>query len=324
MDFRTEVFPAESKFKINYHTPVLFIGSCFTEHIGSWLRERMMPVSINPFGVVYNPLSVARNLEILLENKFYQPEDLGFYNELHYSFDHHSSFSAPDQKDCLTKINQEISLGSEFLVKAGLLFISIGTAWVYRYKKTERLVCNCHKIPSGQFDRFRIDPSDVSRTFLEVWQKLKLINPGLKVVFTISPIRHWKDGAHGNQLSKSVLFLGIEEILRHLPGEAEYFPAYELMMDDLRDYRYYAEDMLHPNTLAIRYIRNKFEKTYLDEQSVALGNAIDKINQAAAHRPLNKNTKTYIEFIDRMKKRIEELQKEFPFLNMDSLRDSFQ
>jgi hypothetical protein len=323
MQFRTEITPEKSPFRISHQTPVMFIGSCFTEHIGSFLASHLFPVSVNPFGVVYNPLSIVRNIEILINKELHGEGDLGHHNGLWYSFNHHSSFSGENKSDTLTGINAAIEESSTFLQNASYLFISLGTSWVYRYRKSGRVVCNCHKIPAAEFERFQLQPEEIGTAFLELTAKLKHFNPKLKFIFTVSPVRHWKDGAHGNQLSKASLLLGIDKMVTLLSPDAEYFPAYELLLDDLRDYRFYANDLLHPGEQGIAYIREKFTETYFDKETLALMAEIQKLKEASRHRVMNPGTESHLKFQEKMLAKISQLERAHPFLNLADIKRSF-
>ena len=206
------------------------MGSCFAENIGRKLEENKFSVDINPFGTLYNPASVAEGLRMLLRPEYFTPGDLFQHEGIYHSFTHHSRFSAPSEEECLGHINSRLSESSDFLRKATRLVITLGTAFVYRLKSDGRIVSNCHKLPEKMFDRQLLTVGEIVAEWkgllLSLWEQ----NPELKILFTVSPIRHWKDGAHGNQLSKATLLLAIDALQKEFPEHTAYFPAYEIMM----------------------------------------------------------------------------------------------
>jgi hypothetical protein len=316
-NFRTIIQPQPSKNKISYQTPALFLGSCFTENIGNKLKELKFPLQVNPFGVLYNPVSVRNGLEILIDQKTFLESDLDFFNEQWYSFYHDSEFSDPDKHKSLNKINTAIKLAADQLRKSEYLVITFGTAWIYKYLKTGNVVSNCHKIPSKEFERLKLDVEDIFVEWANLINRLNELNPKLKIIFTVSPVRHWKDGAVQNQLSKSTLILAIHQ-LKNKFENVEYFPAYEIMMDDLRDYRFYADDMLHPSKQAIEYIWDQFSKTYFEKETMEIIDEVSKVLLAKNHRPINPNTENHRKFRERQVKFIDDLSAKYPFINLET------
>lgn len=246
MELYTRILLPKARFSFSYEDRVVMMGSCFAENIGRKLEENKFSVDINPFGTLYNPASVAEGLRMLLRPERFTSGDLFRHEGVYHSFTHHSRFSAPSEEECLDHINSRLSQSSDFLRKATRLVITLGTAFVYRLKSDGRIVSNCHKLPEKMFDRQRLSTQEI----VEDWKPLLLAlweqNPALKILFTVSPIRHWKDGAHENQLSKATLLLATDALQKDYPGRIAYFPAYEILMDELRDYRFYADDMLLP------------------------------------------------------------------------------
>ncbi len=320
--FRTLISIPKPDFQISHSTSSVFIGSCFADNIGLKLKQYKFPVEHNPFGVLYNPVSVMNNLESVIKKKVYTESDLFFYNDQWLSFNHYSAFSNTDKKECLKQINSRIGSASEFLKNTSYLFITFGTAWVYEFKKSGQIVANCHKIPANEFKRYLLNPKDIVDTCKILYKKLKEYNPEIKIIFTVSPIRHWKDGAEMNQVSKSILLLSIYQLRKEFPG-IYYFPVYEIFMDELRDYRFYGADMLHPSEIAIDYLWNRFIETYIDEKSLTAINDIEKLNKAINHKPFNVSSKQYQEFINKSLEFIELLQKKYPNLNFKEEIDFF-
>ncbi|MCB2197182.1 MAG: GSCFA domain-containing protein [Bacteroidetes bacterium] len=313
-EFRTTIQPQQSKNKLSYHTPALFLGSCFTENIGNKMQDLKFPVLVNPFGVLYNPVSVRQSLEIILDKRNFNENDLGFFNEQWFSFYHDTEFSNTDKQECLNNINTRLNAARGQFENANYLIITFGTAWVYEYLKTEKVVSNCHKIPAKEFTRYKLGVEDIFVQWAKLLNRIEDYNPDLKVIFTVSPVRHWKDGAVQNQLSKSTLILAIHQ-LKKIFDNVEYFPAYEIMMDDLRDYRFYADDMLHPSSVAVEYIWQFFKDTYLEKETNEISKEVQKIILAENHRPLNPNTEKHKKFLLSLKDQKEKLTNKYPFLH---------
>lgn len=312
-EFRTKIQPQPSRNKISYHTPVLFLGSCFTENIGNKMQDLKFPVLVNPFGVLYNPVSVLQSLEIILDKRDFAESDLGFFNEQWFSFYHDTEFSNTDKKECLVHINTKLNQARDHFKNANYLVVTFGTAWVYEYIQSGKIVSNCHKIPAKEFTRFKLGVEDIFVQWAKLLNRIEDYNPDLKVIFTVSPVRHWKDGAVQNQLSKSTLILAIHQLIK-IFDHIEYFPSYELMIDDLRDYRFYTDDMLHPSKVAIDYIWEQFSATYFETETKSIIQQVDKIIRAQNHRPLNPKTDQHKKFLEKLKNQQEALVKIYPFL----------
>lgn len=311
MQFRTEIQIKPLSFPIAHRDRILLLGSCFTENIGGKLEASGFQTDVNPFGILYNPLSVASALRQLIGGKIYTDDDLFEHQGLFASFSHHGKFSAPDKDTCLAQINQRMEYSSRFLRDATVLVVTFGTAFAYYLKSTGQVVSNCHKLPSDRFCRERLSVGEIVDAWRSIKEELAAFNPGLRVLFTVSPIRHWKDGAHGNQLSKASLLLAVEELTRQSPPEARYFPAYELVLDDLRDYRYYTDDMLHPSQVAVEYIWEKFSTACFDKETQLCVAEYQKIQQALQHRPFHPDSEAYRKFLADARARLEAFRKRF-------------
>lgn len=314
MEFTTKVNINPSQDKIKYGHGILLVGSCFADNIGDKLKFYKFNTVHNPFGVMYNPVSVKNNLDILIDEKYFAQDDLYWYNDRWISFSHYSAFSNANADDSLKSINDSIRISSELLKKAHFLFLTLGTAWVYEFIESGKIVANCHKIPSEKFKRHLLKSGEIVQLYEELINRLNVINPSLKVVFTVSPIRHWKDGAVNNQVSKSVLILAVHHLIEKYKN-VSYFPAYEIFMDELRDYRFYANDMLHPSSFAIDYVWSRFAETYIDEESISLMKEVEKIVLAANHKPFNPNSLEHKSFLGNNLKKIEQLKVKYPFLD---------
>lgn len=316
MELYTRILLPKARFSFSYEDRVVMMGSCFAENIGRKLEENKFSVDINPFGTLYNPASVAEGLRMLLRPERFTPGDLFQHEGIYHSFTHHSRFSAPSEEECLGHINSRLSESSDFLRKATRLVITLGTAFVYRLKSDGRIVSNCHKLPEKMFDRQLLSVGEIVAEWkgllLSLWEQ----NPELKILFTVSPIRHWKDGAHGNQLSKATLLLAIDALQKEFPEHTAYFPAYEIMMDELREYRFYADDMLHPSTTAIEYIWERFTGSMLSPDSLSILKEWKDIQKAINHKPFQPESEAYKRFISQTLLKMERLNEKFPYFDM--------
>jgi GSCFA family len=322
MELRTTFTIEPFQDKITHNDRVMFIGSCFASSIGLQMEMGHIPVMINPAGAVFNPVSVSNTLDTITEQREFLLEDLHFHDGTWLSFYHYTDFSSEDPAIVLEKINRRSKEAFDFLKNARFLFVTFGTARVYRWKETGLIVSNCHKIPSSQFETRMLTVAEIVTLWTEQLDKLQSLFPQLHVVFTISPVRHWKDGAHGNQVSKSVLFLAVEELLKH-KIDPKYFPAYELVMDDLRDYRFYSEDMLHPSSSAINYIWEAFTGCYLDSKTIRTWNEVVKITKACNHH-FNTDSDTKIKnFAERILRQISEIKDKFPAIDLSREQNYF-
>lgn len=322
MELRTIFHIEPSPDKITYSDRVMFIGSCFASSIGSQMEMGHMQVMINPAGSVYNPVSVCNTLETITKEKEFTLEDLHFHKGMYLSFYHYTDFSSEDSSTVLKKINIKSKEASDFLKQARFLFITFGTARVYEFIKSNLVVSNCHKIPADQFNSRLLSVDEIVTLWSEQLDKLQSLFPGLKVVFTISPVRHWKDGAHGNQVSKSVLFVAINELMKRKTSPG-YFPAYELVMDDLRDYRFYNDDMLHPSSSAINYIWESFTGCYMDNNTINTWKEIVKITKAFNHRLNTDSVVNRKQFAEKMLKQISEMKSKVPDIDLSMEENHF-
>lgn len=322
--FRTAVDLPDFSKKMGYRHQSMMIGSCFAENIGNYLEELCFPIMVNPFGILYNPISISNSLEILLKWKKFTVEDLFLSNGLYHSFFHHSRFSGSDAAETLEGINTKVAEASELLKNCHHLFITFGTSWVFKNKENGIVVSNCHKLPAATFDRYRLSVEQITEIWIPLIDELKRVNPNLHLVFTVSPIRHLKDGAHENQLSKSTLLLAIEALISEFGNELiDYFPSYELVLDELRDYRFYAADMTHPSDVAAEFIREKFIEAIADTESKSILGELEKLLPALKHKTLNNNDKEYHTFIGNQIERTRQLQIKYPFVDFKMVMKKF-
>jgi hypothetical protein len=321
--FRTIIRIESQKLQITHRDPILFLGSCFSENIGNRMISMKFPGLVNPFGVIFNPASVAESIRLLIEGKVYSQKDLTFSNGLWFSFHHHGSFSDPDRKACLDKINSQVKLGSEMMKDCKFLSITFGTSWIYRYRESGNIVANCHKLPESAFDRQLLSPDDIVKEYSDIIKSLRRQIPAVNLIFTISPIRHLRDGMEENQFSKAILHLAVKKILEENEN-CFYFPAYEIMMDDLRDYRFYEADMVHPNSQAIDYIWDRFIDAYMDKYTRAIIQDLEKIASAMHHRPLQPGSNEFKMFCEVQLKIVGGLKAKYPYLSFETEETHFK
>lgn len=314
--FRTEVVVEEGKVKVQYGSRLFCMGSCFAEHIGGYLHGYKFKTVINPYGIVFNPLSIHNQLQMLLTDKVFRKEDLFFHNDVWNSFSHHSDFSGPDAQEVVDHINAQLSIARKELLKTDVMVITLGTAWAYEFLKTGLVVSNCHKVPDKEFRRFALDVDKIVDTLGTTLNQLKRLNPKLNVVFSVSPVRHLKDGAVENQLSKATLLMAVNKMMKQA-SFIHYFPAYEIMMDDLRDYRFYNLDMVHPSPLAVEYIWEKFYRTYIDKKAYVVMMQVDEIAAAHGHRPRNPNSEGHRTFLKKNLVKVTQLKAAYPDLDFE-------
>ncbi len=314
--FRTVFPPFRSSVSVAHTDPVLCVGSCFAEQMGGRLERLKFPILVNPFGIVFNPVSIAGSLERLLSGEPYQAADLFENQGLWHSFDHHGRFSNPDKLVALGGINHSFSTAKAFLKNTNRMVVTLGTAQVFVLKKTGETVANCHKMPAGNFDHRRLGVAEVVGSLAPVFEKLKRELPALEIIATVSPVRHLRDGLMENQRSKATLLLALDEICQRLPF-VHYFPAYEILLDDLRDYRFYDADLAHPNQLATDYIWQYFEGAFFDEKTQLLCARIERVLTALAHRPFHPQSAEHQDFIKKQTEAVRQVAAEFPFLDFE-------
>ncbi len=289
----------------------MLMGSCFVENIGSKFQYSKFPVLQNPFGIIFHPIAMERLFRRIVSRNLFEEKDLLLKNDQYISLETHSMMNRNSAEDCLLDLNQALETSYDFLAKADILVISLGTAWGYEHESLKGIVANCHKIPQKQFQKRLSGIDEIRNALNSIGNNLRELNPDIKILYTLSPVRHWKDGVVPNQQSKAHLHTAIQEVLRN-DKNSFYFPSYEILLDELRDYRFYDGDMLHPNALAINYIWNRFSETYFEENTVQLIRLIDKVQKSLAHRPLAENSSDHKKFLTKLQAKIEEIQQNHP------------
>ena len=298
---------------IDYQSNVLLLGSCFSENIGNQLNYFKFQSTQNPFGILFHPKAIENLITNTSNKKVYSSDDLIYQNEIWHSFDAHSSLSSASENELLNKLNVAISLTNKKIKEASHIIITLGTSWVYRYIETDTIVANCHKIPQKKFLKELLSVSEISESLARSISLIKSINSDAAVIFTISPVRHLKDGFIENTQSKSHLIAAIHTLVNE--QDVSYFPSYEIMMDELRDYRFYAEDMIHPNKTAINYIWRKFIDTWFSEETKSIMKEIDEIQKGLLHRPFHEDSKLHQQFLLKLEQKKSSLQERLPFIN---------
>ena len=314
-EFRTIVKPLSFRGNISHRQGVMMLGSCFSDNIGLRLRQACFDVDINPFGTLYNPASIACGIGAILKCRQYSIDDLFQEkgdNRWH-SFSHHSEYSSVDSQLMLEKINQRVCEANKMLQRASTLIVTFGTAWVYKYAPTGKVVANCHKLPASMFERSMMSIDEIVAMWKDVIADVKAINQSIQVIFTVSPIRHLRDGAHENQLSKSTLLLAINQLVRECE-DVIYFPAYEIMNDDLRDYRFYTSDMTHPSEVAVDYIYDIFSQSFFDDDTISLAEKCVKLSKRLMHIPMGDDQDAVARFVHSTNQLKTQLLQQYPFL----------
>lgn len=298
--------------EVTHRRPILLMGSCFAEHIGRRLEGYKFRVERNPYGILYNPLSMAQALDELRLEVAYDASRLFFHNDLWHSAMHHGSFSHPTAEETLQAIGRRQNSARAVLESSPLLMLTLGTAHVYERVDTGQVVGNCHRLPARCFGRRLISVSEATERLAATLEPLLSKNPDMQVLMTVSPIRHVGDGLHANQLSKSTLLLAVEALTHAFPGRIGYFPAYELLMDELRDYRFYADDLVHPSALAVEWVWSKFVEACMSPDTRVVLKELDGLKADLGHRPFRPQGDAYRAFVHQILLNIERLQRKYP------------
>ena len=320
MKFKLTLDAKPSKYPIQYGDKLMLIGSCFTENIGAKFKTHLFELSENPYGILFNPVSVINALTEIMELRTYKADDLFHHNELWHSWNHHSRFSAIEQKDALENINSTILEAHDFLKSANHLIITLGSAWLYHLTNEAPLgkgqvVANNHKGPIHWFYKSLMQPNDLIDKLHALVARLQVFNPSLHITFTISPVRHLREGLIENNRSKAVLIHAVHELVNQC-NQVDYFPAYEYVMDDLRDYRFYAEDLVHPNFAASGYVWDKLVDTYMDHKTQAIMKQIAELQLAMNHKPFFIGSVEHQKFLESCILKTETLMAAHPTLSL--------
>ena len=322
MKLQTEIPLKPEENQIDYSSKILLLGSCFSENIGGKFDYFKFQNLQNPFGVIFNPVSIEKLILRAIEDVSFSEEDIFQHNEVWKCFDAHSELSALDKNEFLNNLNSALQNLREVLFSSTHIIFTFGTSWVYRTVdssaplSTGEIVANCHKLPKQHFKKELLSIETISKSLQTLFDKISTINPAATVITTVSPVRHIKDGFVENSLSKAHLISAIQQSLSlRSQSRNHYFPSYEIMMDELRDYRFYAEDMLHPNKTAIEIIWQKFSKVWVSSETETLQKEIASIQNGLLHRPFNPESAEHLQFLEKLQNKIAMLQQEYPHVS---------
>lgn len=310
MQFRTQIPISKTNNPIDYNSKIISIGSCFAENMAEKFDYFKFQNETNPFGIIFNPVSIEKIISRIIKQEFYTEKDVFFYNERWHSYEVHSDLSNSDREELLETVNKAISETYKYLTEATHIIITYGTSWIYKNVESDEVVANCHKVPQKQFSKELLAVEVIQKSIQNTIDLIQVLNPSINFIFTVSPVRHIKDGFAENQLSKSHLFAAVHFNIKSIPRlrdnnlKLEYFPSYEIMIDELRDYRFYAEDMLHPNQVAIDYIWHKFSENYIAENSISTMQEIAEIQKSLRHRSFNPESEQHQKFLAKLQQKI--------------------
>ncbi|QDW20376.1 GSCFA domain-containing protein [Flavobacterium sp. KBS0721] len=314
MQFRTQIPISKANNPIDYNSKIISIGSCFAENMAEKFDYFKFQNETNPFGIIFNSVSIEKIISRIIKKEFYTEKDIFFYNERWHSYEVHSDLSNSDRQELLETLNKAISETYKNLKEATHIIITYGTSWIYRNTESDQIVANCHKVPQKQFSKELLSVEVIQKSIQNTIDLIQVLNPDINFIFTVSPVRHMKDGFAENQLSKSHLFAGLHQVLKTHNSEFithNYFPSYEIMMDELRDYRFYAEDMLHPNQVAIDYIWHKFSENYISEDSISTMQEVSEIQKSLRHRSFNPDSEQHQKFLAKLQQKISSIQEKW-------------
>ena len=317
MQFTTKIPVQKSSFPIDYDSKIMLLGSCFAENMGNKFAYFKFQATTNPFGIIFNAVSLEKLIRRAVENKKFTEDDIFFHNGLWHCYDVHSELSHPNKEEFLSNLNSILESTDKQISSLTHCIITLGTSWVYRNNETNEIVANCHKVPQKQFTKELLSIEEIEKSLQNIVSLIHSVNPNCHFVFTVSPVRHIKDGFAENTLSKAHLVAAIHKTTTHHPSPITYFPAFEIMMDELRDYRFYTEDMLHPNQTAIDYIWIQFFENYISESVLGFMNEICSIQKGLQHRPFNPNTESHQKFLNNLKIKMTTLEKKLPFISFE-------
>ena len=314
MQFTTKIPIPKNHFPIDYDSKILLLGSCFAENIGNKFEYFKFQSTTNPFGIIFNAVSLKKLIRRAVENKKYTENDIFFHNELWHCYEVHSELSNPDKEEFLSNLNSILESTHRHITLLTHCIITLGTSWVYRNMESNEIVANCHKVPQKHFTKELLSISQTEESLQNIITLIHSVNPNCHFIFTVSPVRHIKDGFTENALSKAHLIAALHKAITLHPSSITYFPSYEIMMDELRDYRFYAEDMLHPNQIAIDYIWEQFATSTISEESQSLMIEIESVQKSLAHKPFNPNSESHQKFVNHLDLKIKTIQNQYPFI----------
>ena len=314
MNFTTKIPITQNANPIDYNSKIVSFGSCFAENMGDKLLYYKFQTQVNPFGIIFNPFSIEKLIERVVLQRYFTKDDIFFFNERWHCYEVHSELSDADAEVFLSKLNQILSDTQKQLQQATHIIITYGTSWVYRHIETNAIVANCHKVPQKQFSKELLSIDSIQKAIQNTVSLIATLNPKCNFIFTVSPVRHLKDGFVENQVSKAHLIAAIYATTNTKQQTLNYFPSYEIMMDELRDYRFYADDMMHPSPMAIDYIWERFAATQIDASAITTMELVQTIQKGLAHRPFNPNSESHQKFEANLKEKIATLEAQYSFM----------
>lgn len=314
MEFRTKIpLEAQAHHLIDYHSNLLLLGSCFAENIGEKLSYFKFQSAINPFGILFHPLAIEHLIANAINEKEYDQDSIFELNELWHCFDAHSKLSNHSKEALLKELNTSIKTTRQSIIEASHIIITLGTAWMYRHIESDQIVANCHKVPQKKFLKELLSVDCVSESLQAIVSLIKSVNPKTAILFTVSPVRHLKDGFIENNNSKAHLLAAVHNVVE--PRQAIfYFPSYEIQMDELRDYRFYSEDMVHPNKAAIDYIWQRFAEVWISQGSKSMMQEVDSIQKGLQHKAFHPESNRYLKFLTELESRKTKVSEQFPHM----------
>lgn len=314
MNLLTKIPLSKSKNPIDYSSQLLLLGSCFSENIGAKLKYYKFQGLQNPFGILFHPLAIEKLIQKSVNQEIFIEKGVFYENEQWHSFDAHSSLSNPSKEKIIIDLNAAVEYTSAQLKKASHIIITLGTAWVYRNTSSNEVVANCHKVPQSNFTKELLSVDEVTESLKRFIVLVQSVNPSAQFIFTVSPVRHLKEGFIENQLSKSHLISAINKVLEE--NKISYFPSYELMMDELRDYRFYAKDMVHPNEVAIDYIWERFVEVWIDDPAAVM-RKVAEVQRGLQHRAFNPEGDAHQIFLKSLAQKIAYIKNDYPFIDFN-------
>jgi hypothetical protein len=312
LQFTTKITIPKSNALIDYNSKIISMGSCFAENMGEKLEYFKFQNTVNPFGIIFNPVSIEKLIQRCVVKKYFTEEDIFFHNDLWHCYEVHSELSNPNKEEFLNALNQLIDSTNIQIIESTHFIVTLGTSWVYRNIESNEIVANCHKVPQKQFTKEILSIETIEKSIQNTIALIQKVNPNCNFIFTVSPVRHIKDGFVENTLSKAYLISAIHKTINCQLSIVNYFPSYEIMMDELRDYRYYTEDMLHPTKVAIGFIWKRFKETSISETSYKIMDEVETIQKGLAHRPFNPDSESHQEFLKKLAKKKVDLNQRFP------------
>jgi len=307
MEFRTSVDMPDYTLQLGYNDKIVTMGSCFADEMYKKMKAVKLDCIANPYGILYNPISISIALNRILHRELVREDELVQHNGLWFSWDHHGCFSDRDRSKAIQNMNEDIEKGYEYLQGASCLIITWGSAFVYELKGESRIVGNCHKLPAATFAKRLLSTDEIKDAFVETFQRIQEINASIRILMTVSPVRHLSEGLIQNNRSKAVLISAIHEIVESF-DPVEYFPAYEILMDDLRDYRFYGKDLVHPSEEAVNYIWELFQSSLMKAETISLSKKIMKIQKSLSHKPFHPELEEHQRFLKRTYQNMIEMQ----------------